>query len=119
MAHQAMKAGMQECIDRCQRCEEICLESVQYCLRQGGKHARADHIGTLLACADICNTSARFMLLGSDYHPSTCAVCAEVCDACAEDCETFTDDDVMQQCVEACRRCAESCREMAGAKTRA
>ena len=119
MAHRPMKAGMQECIDRCQSCEEICLESVQHCLKQGGKHADADHIGMLLACAEICSTSTRFMLLGSEHHTSICDVCAEVCEACAKDCEVFSDDEMMQLCADACRRCAESCREMAGTKTRA
>ena len=118
MTHRSMKAGMQECIDRCQSSEQICLESVQHCLKQGGKHAEADHIGMLFACAEICSTSARFMLLGSEHHTSTCGVCAEVCEACAVECDGFSDDEMMQQCADACRRCAESCREMAGMKAR-
>lgn len=115
MAHQ-MNAGMRECIDRCRSCEEICLESVTHCLEKGGEHAQPDHINLLLACAEICSTSARFMLLGSEHHARTCEVCAEVCEACAKDCESLGDDEMMQQCAEACRRCAESCRQMAGAR---
>lgn len=119
MAHHPVNAGMQECIDRCQGCEEICLETVQHCLTQGGEHAEADHVGMLLACAEICSTSARFMLLGSKHHTSTCGVCAEVCEACAKDCDRFNADEMMQACADACRRCAESCRQMAGMKARA
>jgi hypothetical protein len=104
---------MQECIDRCQSCQETCLESVPHCLELGGKHAERDHISMLIACAEICDTSARFMLLGSAHHARTCEVCAEVCDACAKDCERLGDDDTMKHCAEACRRCAESCRQMA------
>ena len=51
-------------------------------LQQGGKHAEAQHIRTLLACAEICRTSADFMLLGTDLHKHTCGACAEVCDRC-------------------------------------
>jgi hypothetical protein len=112
MPHQ-IDPRTQECIDRCQSCQEICLEAVTHCLSLGGKHAEAHHITMLLACAEICDTSARFMLLGSPHHQRTCEVCAEVCDDCARDCERFGDDDTMQRCAESCRRCAESCRQMA------
>jgi len=81
----------------------------------GGKHAEASHIQLLLACAEICQTSANFMLLGSDLHARTCGVCAEVCEQCATSCEQMGNDAQMQACAEACRRCAESCQRMAGA----
>jgi len=114
MAHQT-NPQMQECIDRCQSCQESCLASVAHCLTRGGKHAAAEHIQTLLACAEICDTSVRFMSLGSAFQGRVCDVCAEICEACAKDCERFGDDDMMQQCAEICRRCAESCRQMATA----
>ena len=109
-----MNEGMQECIDRCQSCQEVCLESIANCLELGAEHASSKHIRMLMACAEICDTSARFMLLGSQHHQRTCEVCAEVCEACATNCEQF-DDDMMRRCAELCRRCAESCRQMAGA----
>lgn len=112
MAHRT-DARMQECIDECHTCEEVCLETVTHCLAQGGKHAEAEHIQTLLACAEICETSARFMLLGSEFHGQVCEVCAEVCTACAASCDSMPDDDTMRRCAEECRRCAESCRQMA------
>ena len=111
MAHHTSPA-MQECIDRCQTCQESCLESIPHCLQKGGKHAAAEHIGLLATCAEICDTSARFMLYDSAFHSRVCEVCAEVCDACANDCDRLGDDDMMQACAEVCRRCAESCREM-------
>lgn len=114
MAHH-ITAEVQECIDRCQTCHSVCLETVNHSLEIGGPHAQADHIRMLLACAEICDTSARFMLLGSRHHSRTCDVCAEVCEACAKDCERFGDDDLMRQCADICRRCAESCRQMARA----
>ena len=114
MAHHVSDA-MQECIDRCRRCEEICLESVTHCLQKGGDHAQSAHIRTLMACAEICSTSARFMLLASEQHGRTCEVCAEVCEACAANCDALGEDEMMQHCADACRRCAESCRQMAAA----
>lgn len=104
---------MQQCIQNCQDCHDICLETVTYCLTKGGKHAEAAHILILLDCAEICQTSANFMVRGSDLHPLTCGVCAEVCERCAKDCERFGDDTTMRECADMCHRCADSCREMA------
>lgn len=106
---------MQQCINECLNCHSICLQTVTYCLQQGGKHAETSHVTTLLACAEICRTSADFMLLGTDLHTNTCTACAEVCARCAENCEQMGSDAQMEACAEACRRCAESCRRMAGA----
>jgi hypothetical protein len=83
------------------------LRLERLCLEVGGEHPAPDHIRLLQDCAEICQTSANFMLRVSDFHGSTCEVCAE-------DCERFTDDEMMQQCAQSCRSCAESCREMAG-----
>lgn len=104
---------MRECITKCQDCASICIETITHCLTKGGKHAEAGHIGLLANCADICATSAKFLLRGSEPHTRTCEVCAEVCDACAKSCEALGQDDFMKRCEEACRSCAESCREMA------
>jgi hypothetical protein len=108
-----ISASMRECIEHCQRCHAICVETLSHCLELGGRHAEAEHIRMLMACADICGTSARFMLMSSKHHTHTCEVCAEVCEACARDCERFPDDEMMRRCAEMCRRCAESCRQMA------
>ena len=105
---------LQSCIVLCGECHEACLRTVTHCLEKGGKHAEAGHIRLLLDCAEICATSADFMLRGSDLHAATCGACAEVCDRCAEDCRRFGDDDVMRHCAELCARCAELCHEMAG-----
>jgi len=80
----------------------------------GGKHVEPGHLRMLMDCAEICQTSANFMLRGSDFHGMTCSTCAEVCERCAEDCDRFGNDQMMQRCAEACRMCAQSCNEMAG-----
>jgi len=105
--------AMNSCIENCSNCHAICLETVTYCLGQGGKHAEAGHIGLLLSCADICATSADTMLRGAKVHKATCGACATICDACAASCESMGSDADMQRCAEACRRCAEDCRRMA------
>ena len=113
MMGEKRSSHMQRCIDDCLDCHSVCLETVNHCLQMGGKHADPRHIGLLLDCAEICQTSANFMLRDSALHGRTCGVCAEVCMRCAESCEQFRDDQQMMACAEVCRRCAESCREMA------
>jgi hypothetical protein len=104
---------LEDCIDACDDCASICLESLAtHCLPAGGKHVEPRHVILMLDCADICRTAADFIRRGSPNHARVCAACAEICDACAESCAQLDD---MEECAEACRDCAESCREMATA----
>lgn len=105
--------GMNDCIDNCTQCHAICLETINYCLGKGGKHAAQEHISLLAACADICATSADTMLRGAAVHTVTCGACAEICRQCADACERMGDDAEMERCAEMCRRCADSCAAMA------
>jgi hypothetical protein len=105
---------METCIRNCLDCHRTCLETISHCLKKGGRHAEPAHIGLLIDCAQICITSADFMIRGSDYHKATCGACATLCEACAKDCESMADDAAMKRCAETCRRCAESCRQVAG-----
>ncbi len=111
---EGMNAEMERCIQECLSCHSICTTTVNHCLGMGGEHASAQHITTLLDCAESCQTSANFMLRHSPLHARTCGVCAEACARCAEECERMAGGDAhMLACAEACRRCAESCRQMA------
>ena len=102
---------MQQCIRDCQECHKVCLQmAMNHCLEMGGKHTEPQHFRLMVACAEICQTSANMMLIGTDLHKLTCGVCAQICEQCAQDCERVGD---MAECVQACRQCAQSCRSMA------
>jgi hypothetical protein len=103
---------MKGCISNCMSCAAVCLQTVMYCLQQGGKHAAPEHLRLLQDCVQICKTSADFMLRGSPLHTRTCGVCSEICERCATECEKMGADAIMKACAEACRRCSESCRKM-------
>ena len=108
---QQLSSDMRACIDHCLNCYSICLATaMNHCLAMGGKHTEPKHFRLMMACAEMCRTSAHFMLIGTPHHKHTCGECAEICEECAKDCERVGD---MQSCVDACRRCAESCRKMA------
>lgn len=105
------KHDMQACIAACTRCYQICLHmGMNHCLETGGEHVEPTHFRLLMSCAEICQTSANFMLSGAAHSSAVCAICAEICEACAIDCEKIGD---MDPCVEACRDCAETCKQMA------
>ena len=111
MSNHHMNPQMEECIKNCLACHHVCLEmAMNHCLEKGGEHTKPAHFRLMINCAEICQTSANFMLSGSDLHKLTCRVCAEVCRRCADDCERL---DGMDECVATCRRCAESCERMA------
>lgn len=110
---------LKQCTDHCLECHRSCLETVQYCLAEGGRHAEAGPLQLLQNCASLCETSAQFMIASSPLHTDVCAANAEVCRTCAEECETFSGDLKMEQCAEVCRRCAESCERMSQRKVAA
>ena len=111
--HSTQHGGdMERCIQACLECHAICVSSVPHCLKKGGKHAEPNHVRLLADCAQICITSADFMLRGSPLHAHTCAACAAVCAECAAECDKMGEDPMMQRCAESCRRCAESCKRM-------
>ena len=111
---QQLNSQIQECIQNCLDCHSICLNTVStYCIHQDGMHIEPAHVRLMLDCAEICETSANFMLRGSELHLRSCDFCAEVCDRCAKDCDRFSNDSQMKACANMCRRCAESCRQMA------
>ena len=107
--HKHQRPEEHECIHVCSDCHDICLHAIHDCLKKGGQHADAHHIGLLMDCAMMCHTAEDFMLRHSHQHGVTCGACAKVCDACAESCEKMGD----KECAEACRKCAESCRRHA------
>lgn len=108
---------MQQCIDNCLECHAVCERTAVHCLGMGGAHASRDHQTALKDCAQICATSADFMIRESPIHPHTCAACAAACERCERQCRDLADgDSVMLQCAETCRRCAETCGEMGRGK---
>ncbi len=110
MSHKNANPGMEACIAECLNCHRTCLHmAMTHCLEKGGAHTEPTHLRLMTNCAEICQTSANFMVSGSELHRLTCGVCAEICERCAESCDAI---EGMADCAEACRNCAKSCREM-------
>jgi hypothetical protein len=108
-----INAEMRRCIDSCLNCHATCEATLSYCMARDGAYADRTRMLILLDCAEICRTSAGFLLRGSALHLQTCATCAEICTECADWCNRLQRDSVMKQCAATCRECAQSCEEMA------
>ena len=105
-----LESPMQDAINACLNCHSMCLRmATTFCLEQGGRHVEKKHLSLMLNCAELCQTSANFMLSDSPLHGRVCLICAEACEACAKSCEQVGD---MRECVEECQSCAKSCRTM-------
>lgn len=109
--HKHQTPEMHECIHHCANAHDLCQHEIHDCLKKGGEHANAEHIGIMMDCAAICHAAEDAMLRHSPMHGAFCQACATVCTACAESCEKLGDTD----CAEACRACAKSCADMAKA----
>lgn len=101
---------MKECIDNCLNCFQLCEEAFVKALKDEFK-TDSQQLLVLKSCAEICQTSARFMIMESPFHHLTCGVCSEICHKCADVCEELGTS-TLSQCADACRRCADSCGEM-------
>lgn len=106
-----MSDAMQACIEQCLKCHGTCLSmAMNHCLQVGGKHTEPTHFELMMACAEMCRTSANMMLIGTELHKDTCRLCVEFCEKCASNCEAVGD---MEECIQQCRACAGHCRAMA------
>lgn len=114
MPHQiALSPALIDCIEKCWRCHLVCLNmATNHCPKEGGRHVEAEHLKTLLACADICQAAANIMAMDTGLHRQVCAVCADICDACLTSCN---DLESMDECIKACRQCRDSCQAMTSA----
>ncbi len=102
-----------QCIQDCIDCSRTSLETIAYCLQQGGKHSEHSHIKLLHDCVEICQTTADFMIRKSAYNPQICDICKTICNACADACEQVEPgDQMMLACVQMCRTAANTCNKM-------
>ncbi|MGZ3769512.1 MAG: four-helix bundle copper-binding protein [Bdellovibrio sp.] len=107
-----MTEDLEKCINDCLECHRACEQTIPYCLQEEKLLSSRELIQILSNCADICRTSAHFMMWNSTFHKRTCEICSEVCAKCAQECEHFPNDPILKTCAEICRRCFYSCQKM-------
>ena len=113
LSHEQAHDDMQECIEECLNCHAVSTMTLQHCIASGGEITEVNLVGLLLDCAELCQTSANYMLRGSPYHVITCAAAAELCRACEEACRAVSNDEQLTHCADVCAGCADVCDRMA------
>ena len=108
-----MSTEMRDCLEACNDCRDKCLVTLAHCIEEGGAHAEARHLETLLDCATICATAGSFLARGSERHKRICGACATICRDCETSCRALADGSTLRRCAEACARCAVTCDRMA------
>ncbi len=106
--------AMREGLKACTRCSRVAKETLTFALFHGAEHAEADHLRRLMDCAEICQTTADFLLRASPQHGAICRACIEVCKACAEDARAIGTPE-LQRLADHCGRCAAACDTLAAA----
>lgn len=101
---------MNECIQNCLNSYKVCEETLAKSFKENF-HKDPAYLVLLKSCAEICHTTAKFMMMQSKFHMELCGICAKVCTECADVCESM-EKVSMKECIAACRKCAESCIEM-------
>jgi hypothetical protein len=107
--------AMTDCIESCTACAHLCLETLAWCQAKGGAYADPKLLALLALCADICTTSARAMIGGSEAHVFLCHACAQVCLRCADSCALLSTEAQLRTCATACANAARCCADMARA----
>lgn len=91
-----------------------CAVACEYCARSCmGMPDMVKCVRICLDCAEICRTSATYMVRGSYFMSHIARACADICDACAEECERH-EMKHCQKCATLCRQAAEEYRKIAG-----
>lgn len=95
-----------------QYCAAVCEQMTNLLLCKKDVHCRTTQLQLLRDCADICETTMKFIARNSPYSRALAQFCAQVCEVCGNECLKFPDPE-SQMCARVCLQCAEECRAFA------
>jgi hypothetical protein len=87
----------------------MCLQTMQNCLKKGGKFADAKLSLMLAECAQLCQVTADMAATDSARCAALADACAKHCDDCARMCDAMAES-VLDECAASLRQCAAACR---------
>lgn len=108
----SMSAEMQQCLAAVVESERMCMETMTYCLQQGGRMADESLIRALQDASDFCRLTTELLYRRSEWHGRASAMAAEVVGQTARRCTEFGDDAQLKTCSEACLRAASCAKRM-------
>lgn len=100
-----------DAIKACMDCHLVCQEVLAYHGdRGGGTQLSSQHIKRLMACIEICQTTANLLTIRAPLTDQLAELCAHICEQCATSCKA-SGHEALQRCVAACQVCARACFE--------
>jgi hypothetical protein len=99
---------MEECINACRRCAEVCEDSADKSQKIHDITQYTHLAAVMLQCAYICRKNIEQLEAGS--HEG-CAYCGQICSECADECNKHRFDFIVE-CALVCQECAFVCRKM-------
>ena len=84
------------------RAADACNAAFAYCM-QDSDDVDLDLVSCIVDCAELCGTTAAFIVRGSEHADDLRKVCAGVAKCVEEACEQFPDDEAFAACADACR----------------
>jgi hypothetical protein len=106
-----MYMKMKLCAACCLACRTRILQTMQLCLKRGGKLADARLQLMLSECAQLCLMTADMAAVDSERCAAIAEACAKECEACARACEAMPES-ALKECADALRECAAGCRSL-------
>lgn len=103
-----------QCVIDCVNAHNLCLQTINYCLGQGGDYVRPDRFKAIVDCAEACIISARSILRESSLKHNFLLLCIQACTKAIQACEKFSGDKQMQSCRDYVNKCLESCKLISG-----
>lgn len=91
----------------CLACYAACVARASVYLTARSDILACSYARQLLACAELCRTTAHLAMFDTASFAQIADVCADVCERCSAAGDGIGD---ASSCADVCRRCAESCR---------
>jgi hypothetical protein len=107
-----MSAEAQQCLAALVVCQQVCMETISYCLHQGGQLADEPLIRLLQDATDVCRLSSDLLLRRSAWQGRMSTLAAEVLGQCARRCLELGEDAQLNACSAACLRAASCAKRM-------
>lgn len=100
-----------QAIESCHTCHITCQEMLAYHGDEtGGRQLSSQHIKRLMACIEICQTTANLLAIRAPLSEQLCEICAHICEQCATSCAAI-ENKAMHKCADICRDCSRACYE--------
>jgi hypothetical protein len=103
---------IEACKEVCTECQDICIETINYCKTLDSKSIDMGLMCMMRDCAEMCMMCVNMIVDGSEFMGRTCQLCAEICISTAMACKAMGNNAKLQHCASVCLQCAESCKTL-------